>query len=110
MGSELDRDGHARPLSVTRLVSLGSSPVVAAVLACHSGAIAAPAGVCPVSSGAPPPAPAPAPPPPRPLVFSRPTRDRPAPVPAAPNPLVGPRSLHYFAVAATGAAPVLNNA
>ncbi len=110
MGSELDRDGHARPLSVTRLVSLGSSSVVAAVLACHSGAIAAPADVCPVTSGAPAPAPAPAHAAFRILVFSRTTGYRHASIPAAITVVEVLGSFNNFAVDATEDPTVFNDA
>src|SRR6266571_489308 len=110
MGSELDRDGHARPLSVTRLVSLGSSSVVAAVLACHSGAIAAPADVCPVTSGAAAPAPAPAHAAFRILVFSRTTGYRHASIPAAITAVEVLGSFNNFAVDATEDPTVFNDA
>ena len=72
-----------------------------AAVACHSGAIAAPADVCPVSSGAPAPAPTPAHAAFRILVFSRTTGFHHASIPAAITAVEVLGSLNNFAVDAT---------
>ena len=72
-----------------------------AAVACHSGAIAAPAEVCPVTSGAPAPAAAPAHAAFRILVFSRTTGFRHASIPAAITAVEVLGSLNNFAVDAT---------